>query len=150
ENCNDREAEVFTATGNYGADCWQLITETGVLASARLRPLLLLFVSRIIVVRLCLIPLILKLVKPCFTGFHFPLHLAVSRLHKNVPYPEYSQGKFYQPQSIDLLARKCSFPNLDPAECCRVGKHHPFVFFLLADLAREIVKYKRVSVISLP
>jgi hypothetical protein len=32
ENCKDNEAEIFTATGNYCVNCWQSITETGVLA----------------------------------------------------------------------------------------------------------------------
>ena len=32
EHCNDKEAEIFTATGNYCVNCWQLITETGAFA----------------------------------------------------------------------------------------------------------------------
>ncbi|MEW6604421.1 MAG: hypothetical protein AB1351_06990 [Thermoproteota archaeon] len=32
ENCRDNEPEIFTATGNYCVNCWQLITETGVFA----------------------------------------------------------------------------------------------------------------------
>ncbi len=32
DHCNDKEAEIFTATGNYCVNCWQLITETGAFA----------------------------------------------------------------------------------------------------------------------
>jgi hypothetical protein len=28
QNCKDTEANIFTATGDYCVDCWQLITET--------------------------------------------------------------------------------------------------------------------------